>query len=182
MLRYHESGQPGMIRLYAWATALSPLCDRRVPAVAGQRLQELAARGDAELAEDVAQVPFDRPRGQEQLGADLPVGQARPGQPGDLGLLRGELVVRGDGALADGLAGGPQLAAGPVGERLHADLGGHLVRGAQLRPRVGPPALAAQPLAVDQVRAGKLKTNAGAAQLADRLAIPGLGVPAVAEQ
>src|SRR5258708_7488180 len=90
--------------------------------------------------------------------------------------------MRGGSALADGLAGGQQLAAGPLGERLHADRGEHLVRCAQLRPRLGPAALAAQPLAVEQVRAGKLKTNAGAAQLADRLAIPGLGVLAVAEQ
>jgi len=87
--------------------------------------------------------------------------------------------VRAGGAPAGGLAGGPQLTAGPFGERLHADRVEHLVRGAQLRPRVDPPALAAQPLAVEQVRAGQLGPEAGAAQPADRLAIPALGVRAL---
>jgi hypothetical protein len=40
-----------------------------------------------------------------------------------------------------------------LGERLHAERGEHLVRGAQLRPRADPPGLAAQPLAIEQVRA-----------------------------
>ena len=97
-------------------------------------------------------------------------------------MARGELAVPGGGARAGGLAGGPQLAAGPLGERLHADLSEHLVRGAQLRPRLGPPALAAQPLTVQQVGAGELGPNAGAAEPADRLAVPALGVLAVAEQ
>ena len=105
-----------------------------------------------------------------------------PGQPGDLGLLGVSSPSRGGGALAGGLAGGQQLAAGPFGERLHADRGEHVVRGAQLRPRVGPPALAAQPLAVQQVRAGQFGTKAGAAEPADRLAVQALGVLAVAEQ
>ena len=43
----------------------------------------IAAGADAELDEDLAQVPFDRAHGQEQLGADLRVGAAVAGQPGD---------------------------------------------------------------------------------------------------
>ena len=125
---------------------------------------------------------LDRARGQEQLGGDLRVGQARLDQPRDLGLLGGELLVRASGAPAGGLAGGPQLAAGPFGERLHADRVEHVVRGAQLRPRVGPAPLAAQPLAVEQVRAGQFGPEAGAAQPVDRFAVAALGVLAVAEQ
>jgi hypothetical protein len=90
--------------------------------------------------------------------------------------------VRGGGAPAGGLAGGPQLAASPLSERLHADRGEHVVRGPQLRPRVGPPPLAAQPFAAEQVRAGEFGPEAGAAQSADRLAVAALGVLAVAEQ
>ena len=44
----------------------------------------------------------------------------------------GELVARLDGALAGGLAGGQQLAAGALGERLGAHLREALVGGAQL--------------------------------------------------
>ena len=52
--------------------------------------------------------------------------------------------------------------------------------GAELRARVDPAALAAQPLAVEQVSAGQLGTQPGAAQSLDRLAIGGLGVLALA--
>ena len=45
------------------------------------------------------------------------------GEPGDLRLLGGELVARLDRALAHGLAGGQQLAAGALGERLGAHAG-----------------------------------------------------------
>ena len=43
--------------------ASARLCHRRVPAAAGQRLPELAAGGDLELGEDVAQVVLDGARG-----------------------------------------------------------------------------------------------------------------------
>ncbi len=59
--------------------------------VAGQGPVELAAGADAELGEDLAQVVLDRARADEQPGADLRIGQAIPGQPGDLGLLGGQL-------------------------------------------------------------------------------------------
>ena len=42
----------------------------------------------------------------------------------------------------------------------------HLVRGAQLLARVGAPALAAQPLAVEQVRAGQLRHGSGCGRAA----------------
>ena len=82
---------------------------------------ELAARADVELGEDLAQVVLDGARADEQLRADLGVRAAVAGEPGDLRLLRRERVARLGGALARRLAGGQQLAAGALGERLGAD-------------------------------------------------------------
>ena len=69
-------------------------------------------------------------------GADLGVRQSVAGEPGDLRLLRREHVARLDRALAHRLAGGQELAAGALGERLGADAAEHLVGGAQLLARV----------------------------------------------
>ena len=81
--------------------------------VAGQGPVELAAGADAELGEDLAQVVLHRAGADEQPGGDLRIGQAVPGQPGDLGLLGGQLAAGRHGALAGGLPGSRQLAAGP---------------------------------------------------------------------
>src|SRR6516164_1916608 len=102
------------------------------PAVLGQRRSELPARGDAELGEHVAQVPLDRARADEQLGADLWVQQAVPGEPGDLRLLRREVLARVGASLAHLLACGGQLAASALGERLHPDRGEQVVGRTQL--------------------------------------------------
>ena len=76
-----------------------------------------------------------------------------------------------DGALAGGLAGGQQLAPGALGERLDAHRVQHVVGGAQLLARVDAAALAAQPLAVEQMAAGELDADAGTAEARDRLAV-----------
>src|SRR5271170_1360167 len=148
----------------------------------GKRGSELVAGADAELGEDFPQVVGDGGRAEEQLGGDLGVGEAAAGQAGDLGLLGGERVARFDGALMGRLTGGRQLAAGTLGERLHAGSSEHVMGDAELRARVGPAALAAQPLPVQQVRPSKLGTKARAVQPVDRLAIGVLRVLAVAEQ
>jgi Voltage-dependent anion channel len=98
-------------------------------------------RADLELGEDLAQVPFDGPGGQEQVGADLRVGLPVPRQPGDGRLLRGERVRRLGGTLAGRLAGGQQLAPGPFGKCPGTHSGQHLVRGPQLDAGVRPAAL-----------------------------------------
>src|SRR5712691_11800811 len=108
-----------------------------------QRGVQLAAGADAELGEYLAQMPFDRARGQEQPGADLRISAAVAGQPGNQLLLRSELAPRLDAALAHPLACGDQLAAGTFGERLHTNRHEHVVRPAQLLARVDAPALAA---------------------------------------
>ena len=54
---------------------------------------------------------------------------------------------------------------------------------AQLLARVDPPALAAQPLAVEQMRAGELHAQARAPEALDRLAVAALGgVPLAGER
>ena len=52
----------------------------------GQSPAQLVARGDAELAEDVAQVVLDRPGAQEQARPDLRIGEAVARHAGDLRL------------------------------------------------------------------------------------------------
>src|SRR6516225_1208456 len=89
------------------------------PAVLGQRCLELPARGYLELREHVAQVPLDCACADEQLGADLWVRQAITREPGDLLLLRRELVARPGAAFPHLLAGCHQLTAGAFGKRLH---------------------------------------------------------------
>ena len=104
------------------------------------------------------------------------------GQPRNLGLLGGQLDGVLDGAPTGGLACGPQLAPGPLGERSDAHCVQHLVSGALLLPGLAATALAAQPLAVEQVRAGQVRADPGPAQPLDRLPVTALGRIAVAEQ
>ena len=54
---------------------------------------ELAAGGDGELGEDLAQVVLGGVGADEQPGADLGVGQAVAGQQRDLRFLGGQLLA-----------------------------------------------------------------------------------------
>jgi hypothetical protein len=58
------------------------------------------ARGDAELAEGVAQVGLDRLRAEEELGSDLRIGLAVDHESCDLEFSFGERVDAGAVALA----------------------------------------------------------------------------------
>jgi hypothetical protein len=70
---------------------------RKGPAALRQGDAKLPARADVELGEHVAQMPLDRAGAEEQLRPDLGVGQAVPGEPGDL-LLLGRDLVAAEGA------------------------------------------------------------------------------------
>src|SRR3954447_4069855 len=91
--RARPSGDPGRL---PWSGP-RPSGRRRLAERAGQP----AARGDRELAEHLAQMPLDRAGAEEQLGADLRVGEPVAGQARDLILLRGELVAHLRAARAD---------------------------------------------------------------------------------
>src|SRR5580692_1518900 len=173
--------RPRPARHDPWAIPRS-LDPRAVLAARCRCSVQFAAGADAELGVYVAQVPFDRARGQEQLGADLWIGTTVPRQPGDLGLLGGQRGGDFGVALAYRLASGEQFAACALGERFHADRGEHVVGRAQLLARVDAPALAAQPLPVQQMRAGEIWAQLRPAQPVDCLAITALGVRALAEQ
>src|SRR5262249_61760300 len=110
-----------------------------------------------------------------RVGAVARAGVVVAGQQADLLLLRREPGARRGAAPSYLLPRGDQLPAGAFGERLHADRVQHVVGRAQLLARVDAPTLAAQPLPVQQVRAGQLRAQLGAAQPADRLALGVLG-------
>ena len=147
-----------------------------------QGVVEAHARADPELGEHIAQVPFDRPRADEELGGDLRIGVAVAREPGDVRLLRRELVARVVAALAHLLPGGRSSRRARSAKAVRAHRGEQLARGAQLLARVDAPALAAQPLAVQQARAGELGREPRAAEALDGLAVEALGGVAVAQQ
>ena len=111
----------------------------------------------------------------EQAPADLTIRQTAARERGDAALLRGQIVARLDRPLADRLARGHQLTAGPFGECLHADRGERVVGAAQLGARIYPPALASQPFAVQEVGAGQIDAHLGAPETVQRLAVAPLG-------
>ena len=129
----HHSGAPrrpcpqtvltspsGVHRLSQWSTrssrpAFSPRHRPNRPPPA--RPPAPRARRHPELREDVVEVRAHRAVRQVELLADLAVGQPRRRQPGDLELLGGESLGRGDRPGGAGLAGRPQLLAGALAPR-----------------------------------------------------------------
>src|SRR5215218_9753443 len=140
-----------------------------------ERVAQGPARADAEFGEHLLEVPFDRARAEEELGADLRVGPPVAREPGDVLLLRGELVARVVAALAHLLAGGQQLVPGTLGESRCARRQEHVARDAQLLARIDAPALAAQPFPEEQTCACQLHAQARAGEAVDRLTVQALG-------
>ncbi len=94
----------------------------------------------------------------------------------------GELLAGLDGALADALAGGQQLALGASCERLDPHRTEHLTRSAQLLPGVEAPAFTAEPFAIEEMRPGELHADPRASESFDRLSIEALSDIVVAEE
>jgi hypothetical protein len=65
---------------------------------------------------------------------------------------------------------------------VHPDGVEHVVRRAQLLARIEAAAITAQPLPVEEMRTGEVRTELSAAQPVDRLAIEVVGGGAVAQQ
>src|SRR3954447_18123987 len=100
---------------------------------------ELSTGADAELREDVAQMPLDGSGADEQLCADLRVRQTVAGKACDVGFLWGQVVAGLDAAWPHGCARGSQLLSGALHESLHRHRAEHLVCGAQLVACVDSP-------------------------------------------
>src|SRR4029079_11969200 len=113
----------------------------------GQLVAQAHAGGDAELRDHLVQVPLDRARAQEELGADLRICMPIRGEPRDLLLLRGQLSACLVAPFAHLLARREQLAAGALGECDGTEAGEGLIRDAKVFARVYPAVLAPQPLA-----------------------------------
>src|SRR5271157_1554284 len=84
-------------------------------AISGHRARELGAGGHAGLPEHLPQVIVDGGRAEEQLRGDVPVALALADQPGDLRLLRRELIFGPDDPLPGAFPGREELDAGPFG-------------------------------------------------------------------
>src|SRR5690348_7664634 len=127
-------------------------------------------------------MPLDCFRADEQLRRDFRVRHSVSGEPGYLLFLRRELVAGLRLAPADLFAGGHQLAASTLGERLHPDRDAQLVSRAQLLTGRGSSALATQPLAVEKMGASLVGTELAPLEPLDRLAIQPFGAVAIGEQ
>src|SRR5580700_5326109 len=165
-----------------WQRASGATTALRGVRAGGQYRAELVTRSYVQLREHIAQVVGDGGLADENSRADFRVGEAVARQPRDLRLLGSELISGFDAAFPRALTRGRQLALASVGESLGAHAREHLERGTQLLPGLAAAALASQPLAVDQVGAGKLQANACPTQPFDRLAVQGVGGVAVAQQ
>jgi hypothetical protein len=141
---------------------------------------QFAAGADAELGEDPPQMSLDRTCGQEQLGADLRLVRPSPASRAMRASCAVSAVMVSALRLRTVSPVGDQLPARALGERLHADVGEHVVGCAQLLPRIEASALTAQPFPVQQVRPGELRAQPDPAQPVDRLAVLVLGGRAVA--
>jgi hypothetical protein len=128
------------------------------------------------------QVVLNRARTNEQPRADQGVGQPVAGQSGDQRFLRFEQAEGDRCASARCLAGGRQLAAGPLGEPLCTKPVEKLVGGAQLVAGVDSTVLAAQPLAVHQLGPSQVERDTATAEARNRLLVEGFGARAGGQQ
>ena len=143
------------------------------PLWAGQGIAKAHARADPELGEHLAQVPFDGARAEEELGRRSR-GFDRPSRASRAicASCGGELVARVDACACAPSRPWPAARGGRARRTPRMPIAANIVvGGAQLLARVDAPALAAQPLAVEQVRAGELRPQPGPAEPVDRLAV-----------
>src|SRR5690242_12171784 len=101
-------------------------------------------------------MPFNGAGADEQFRADLRIGAAVSGQPGDVFFLWSELDSSVDLPFTHLLAGGEQLSPGSFGECVGPHHCKQLVGGVQLVTCVDSAVLASEPLAVEEVGAGEV--------------------------
>src|ERR671914_533810 len=121
--------------------------------VATERISQFGSRGDPELGEDVLEVGADRAVREEELLADIPIGEPFGGEQGDLEFLRRELVAHYRRPPPTRLSGGaqflPRQLAPGGGTQSVEGLAGH----PQWRARFAGSALAAQPDSAGELQA-----------------------------
>src|SRR5437588_6223815 len=100
----------------------------------GEGVAEGGARRDPEFGEDAVQVGSDRAMGQEELLADLLVGEAAGGELSDLAFLGGERPRLEVLRFESGRPRGPQLASRSVGPRLGPEAPERVEGGAEVLP------------------------------------------------
>ena len=165
------AGLAGLILLglaAAWAQPdWGPLAGREI----NGRDSQLPARTDAQLGEDLSEMPLDRARTEEESSADLCVGQAVAGEPRYVELLEGQLLEGLDTPSGRLVTDQGEFSPGSFGERGYPHRGQHVVSGAQLFPGLYALAGAAQPLAVQEVASGQLQAKPRSVQVLDRLAV-----------
>src|SRR3954451_7262434 len=127
-------------------------------------------------------MPLDGARAEEEPGPDVRTRQALAGQTRKLPLLSGENVARRDGPLAHFLPRRKQLPSGPLAESLRPDRRELVVGGTEFDTRVDPAVLAAQPLPVEQMSSGEVRTPPGPCQSLDRLLMQALGPLTLAQE
>src|SRR5262249_61920981 len=102
---------------------------------------------------DMAEVPLDRARAEEEQRPDLGIRAPVPREGGDLRLLGRELPARVVGSLARRRSGREQLARRASGESFCSDPDEEVMRLTARLAGVGAPGCAPEPLAVHQLRA-----------------------------
>src|SRR5258708_15375654 len=106
-------GRPGILAGQLVRSRFAPSQRRRLRVRAAQRLCKLPAGTDAQLGENLAQMPFDGAMAEEQLLADLRVREAIVSQASDLRFLRRERLVGIGGAPVPPLPPGAQIPPRP---------------------------------------------------------------------
>jgi len=101
-----------------------------------ERLGQLGARGDVQLAVGVAEVGLHRPGGDEQRLGDLAVGQPVGGEATDAPLRRCERLRSGQWDASRPRPERAQLLRGPVGECPRAAVKRTIERAVERRARI----------------------------------------------
>src|SRR5258707_9947901 len=107
------SGRPGILAGQLVRSRFAPSQRRRLRVRAAQRLCKLPAGTDAQLCENLAQMPFDGAMAEEELLADLRVREAIVSQASDLRFLRRERLPGIGGGPVPPPPQGPQVALRP---------------------------------------------------------------------
>src|SRR3954453_11648723 len=136
---------------------------------------KLPAGAHVEFGEDLAQMPLDGARADEELLPDLGIRTAISRESRDVDFLGRQFVKRVGSPLAHRFTSRCELMARPLGEGVDPHVDEHLMRGSKMCARVNPAILPPQPFAVQQVCARKFRTDLRSRQPIDPFAVALLG-------